>query len=284
MTCYQPSSIKRKNSKRGRICFPCGHCTGCRLEKSRQWAMRCMHEASMHKESCFVTLTYNEGNLPYGDQEIPTLNPIDIEKFWKRLRREYGNGIKYYACGEYGERTNRPHYHACIFGVDFQDKKLCSLTERGDKTYTSDILDTIWGLGNCVIGDVTFESAAYVARYVMKKQLGKKAEMYKRLGIVPEFARMSRRPGIGAGWYDKYQKEVYPFGFVRARGNKSKPPRYYQKLLERVNPLEAEIQSKRRQFEAEKKYWHSQDVGAPKLSAQERVKKSQIKSLKRSLD
>jgi len=155
MPCYHPISLTRKNAKRGFMTVPCGRCIGCRLERSRQWALRCMHELEFHKCNSFVTLTYRDNDLPMGNMEA-TLVPDDLMLFWKRLRKEYGNGIRYFACGEYGERTRRPHYHACIFGVDFKDRKVFST--KGDFTlYTSDTLDSIWGYGHCIIGDVSFE-------------------------------------------------------------------------------------------------------------------------------
>lgn len=279
MPCYHPIQLSRKSLKRGHITVPCGRCIGCRLERSRQWALRAEHERHYHKDSCFVTLTYRDSELPMGNLAA-TLVPRDLELFWKRLRKEYGNGIRYFACGEYGERTSRPHYHAIIFGLDFQDKKLHST--KGDfNLYTSDSLDRIWGYGNCIIGDATFESAAYVARYIVDKKTGPKAKVYTEKGIEPEFCRMSRRPGLGARWFDEYKTDIFPHGKMMIRGKKCRPPRYYLDRLEKHDPMEAEIQAKRRKYEGELKYWKDYDKGAPKLSTRERVKKSQLKDLTR---
>ena len=102
---------------------PCGNCIGCRLERSRQWATRCMFEASLHDENCFVTLTYSPDYLPEG----ATLVKKDVQNFMKRLRKAGTNGkFKYFLCGEYGENFNRPHYHICFFNLDFVDKEIIS--------------------------------------------------------------------------------------------------------------------------------------------------------------
>lgn len=279
MTCYHPISLKRKEYKSGHLIVPCGRCIGCRLEHSRQAAVRCMHEAATHDHNQFITLTYSDGNLPWGGYQ-PTLVPGDLQLFWKRLRKEYGNGIKYYACGEYGERTCRPHYHACVFGLDIKDKTLYD-SKAGNNYYASDTLDSIWGLGHCIIGDVTFESAAYVSRYIIGKKTGDDASIYIERGIEPEFVRMSRRPGIGKNWLDKYQGDVFPRDSLRVRGVKCKPPRYYLKKFEERDPVGALIIKLERAKKAEETYFRNKELNAPKLDVQERVKKSQIKTLTR---
>lgn len=279
LPCYSPIQLKRKSAKHGFSVFSCGNCIGCRLERSREQAMRCMHESFLHDDNCFVTLTYRELELPHGESG-PILVPRDLELFWKRLRKEFGNGIRYYACGEYGERTHRPHYHACIFGLDFEDKTYEDT--KGDfDYYHSDTLDRIWGYGRCIIGDVSFESAAYVARYITAKKTGPLKKFDDDMGITPEFVRMSRRPGLGAGWFEKFKSDIFPHGGILVRGKRSRPPRYYLDLLRRMDPFEAEIQSARRLHAQEVKYWHDYDVGAPKLSTRYRVLKKRINILTR---
>lgn len=145
--------------------LPCGNCIGCRLEKSRQWAMRIMHEAQLHEHNSFLTLTYSDQYLPKNN----SLKKDDVQKFLKRLRRRLDKPIRYYQCGEYGEKFHRPHYHMCLFGHDFYDDREHFKTSTGDKLYVSELLSEVWGMGHCLIGDLTFESAAYVARYVTKK-------------------------------------------------------------------------------------------------------------------
>lgn len=268
MPCYYPltawrSKIKNPSGKYGivfvkenanideELLIPCGQCIGCRLEHSRQWAMRCVHESSLYDDNCFLTLTYNDENLPPNE----TLIHDDFQLFMKRLRKKFGNGIRYYMCGEYGEEQDekkaeingigRPHYHACVFNFDFTDKEHYR-TVNGFRLYTSETLNKLWGKGYCIIGDVTFESAAYVARYIMKKQKGKldpdlhynrglDAETGEIKLIKPEYTQMSRRPGIASAWWTEFKDDTLK-DFVTIRGMKMKPPKYYDKLLEEESP------------------------------------------------
>ena len=180
--------------------LPCGQCTRCRLERSRQWAIRCVHEAQMWTDNCFITLTYDKEHLPAGN----TLKHLDYQLFMKRLRRRFFSSretpIRYYMCGEYGEKGGRPHYHACLFNFNFPDRKPTHKSEKGSQLYSSKLLEQIWGMGRCDIGELNFESAAYAARYIMEKQTGEKAtnhyaqldkdtgEIFKR---EPEYNKMS---------------------------------------------------------------------------------------------
>lgn len=305
MTCYHPMILyqtkKGINPETGKIPLvglkyggdptkpikvPCGKCWGCRLERARQWAIRCMHENQMHEESCFITLTYNDAHMTYGGNTTGTLYPKDLQLFLKRLRKKYGSKIKFFACGEYGEKKGRPHYHACIFGLNFNDR--IQIPTRGENPlYTSPNLQSLWSdsngaMGDVSIGDVTFESASYVARYIMKKKLGKTNSFYKREGIEPEFTRMSRRPGIGASWYEKFKTDVYPHGYCVIRGGiKSPPPKFYNNKYELTNPLEYDILKQQRETEALKR---ASDNTKSRLATKERIKKCQTKSLTRKLD
>lgn len=213
-------------TSRKEVFLPCGQCIGCRLERSRQWAMRCLHEASLYEDNCFLTLTYDDEHLPVDC----SLDVSEFQRFMKRLRKEFGAGIRFYHCGEYGELLKRPHYHAIIFNHDFEDKVL--LTEdNGFKLFSSERLSRLWPFGFCTIGALTFESAAYVARYVVKKVTGDEAESHYG-GRKPEYSTMSRRPGIGRGWYEKFHSDVFPSDEVIINGRSVKPPRYYDGLLE----------------------------------------------------
>ena len=216
--------------------LPCGQCIGCRLEYARQWAVRCVHEAQLHEKNCFLTLTFNNENL----SPNLSLDKSDFQKFMKRLRKKYPRDsygrISYYMCGEYGENFGRPHYHACIFGFDFPDKVLWKTTKDGQKLYTSEILQSLWqNQGYCVIGDVTFESAAYVARYITKKIKGKSADDYYN-GRLPEYTACSRRPSIGLEWIQKFHSDVYNYDELICRGKKMRPSRYYDKFYEKNFP------------------------------------------------
>lgn len=219
--------------------LPCGQCVGCRLERSRQWAVRCYHEAQMHDSNLFVTLTYSDAHLPHGGN----LHYPDFQLFMRKLRKQYGK-VRFYMCGEYGEEKLRPHYHACLFGLSLPDAKYFAKSPAGHPIYTSASLSKLWPWGHANFGRVSFESAAYVARYIMKKVTGPNAaEHYQRLipatgeivQVVPEFTRMSLKPGIGATWMQKYRSDVYTRDGVVIKGQVMKPPRYYDNFLKEVD-------------------------------------------------
>lgn len=228
------SNLKRHDIVR-ELQLPCGQCIECRLERSRQWAMRCMHEAKMHKDNCFLTLTYKPECLPERGQLVYS----DFQKFMKRFRKRFGK-CKYYMCGEYGDENWRPHFHACVFGVDLPDKRPFKTTQSGEVLYRSDILDKLWPYGIASVGSVTFQSAAYVARYCVQKRTGKEADSYYarvdengRYQLEPEFNHMSLKPAIGSAFLEKYWADVFPHDYVVVNGSPCKVPKYYVKLLER---------------------------------------------------
>lgn len=206
--------------------FACGQCFGCRVERARQWAIRCVHEASLHEDNCFITLTYAPEHLPSDG----SLKLDHFQKFMKRLRKRFGKGIRFFHCGEYGENLGRPHYHAIVFGFDFPDRKFFK-SKAGVNLYTSEILQELWPFGFSTVGNVSFESACYVARYVMKKVNGELSEGWYE-GRKPEYVTMSRRPGIAAGWFKIYSSDVFPSDEVVLRGKVLTVPKFYGKLLE----------------------------------------------------
>lgn len=267
MSCYGPLTAYRTSG--GGITFqrgaslsgtpmqiPCGQCIGCRLEKSRQWAMRCMHEARLSKESSFVTLTYEDEYLPPGG----TLVKRDLQLFMKRLRKAKGEGVRFYACGEYGTINKRPHYHVLLFNCGFPDRLRIGENKRGEVLYTSAELRSLWNMGFNVIGDVTFDSAAYVARYVIKKVSGKDAgkhyEVIDGYGVVyeriPEFAVMSRRPGLGSEYYERYGSEVRAHDSVVVNGHEVRPPRFYDTRTEVIDEKRLNEIKRKRKREAMK--------------------------------
>ena len=262
--------------------IPCGQCIGCRLEKSRQWAMRCMHEAQMHENNCFITLTYDDTHLP-PDQ---SLHHRDFQLFIKRLRKRFRTSkIRYYMAGEYGENFGRPHYHACIFGFDFHDKKLWKRTSSGSFIYRSDDLEALWPFGYSSIGDVNFESAAYVARYIMKKQTGKNSQNHytdQETGVIknPEYNKMSLKPGIGYEWYKKYRSDVYPHDYVVIRGKKVKPPKFYDKKYKTDYPYEYDEILYNRDKSAK---LNIADNTPERLAVKEQVLLAKLQKLKRTL-
>lgn len=204
--------------------------------------MRCMHEASLYEENCFITLTYDDDHLPVRG----SLDYSEFQRFLKRLRKfAEPKGLRFYMCGEYGELNWRPHYHACIFGFDLPDKQYLRTTESGERLYASDTLSRLWPCGHSSVGSLTFQSAAYVARYCVAKRTGPQADAwYARsdadghFQLVPEFNHMSLRPGIGAPWLARYQSDVFPRDYVVINGVQCRVPDYYDKLFGRVSPLE----------------------------------------------
>lgn len=204
--------------------------------------MRMMHEASLHECSVFLTLTYDDSHLPPGASLVKS----DQQKFVKRLRKRFSDQrIRFFQCGEYGEQSFRPHYHGIYFNVDFHDKWPWSV-RNGYPVWRSGILEELWPYGLSEIGTVTFESAAYVARYVVKKVTGRRAVSHYN-GREPEYATMSRRPGIGADWFARYRSEVFPMDEVISRGRRCKPPRRYAEYLRALSPeMFEEVVSNRR--------------------------------------
>jgi len=286
----QKCAIERKSIGNdepvSRITLPCGQCTGCRLERSRQWAIRCSHEASLYDENSFITLTYKDDALPpYG-----SLQKAHFQKFMKRLRKANpGRKIRYYHCGEYGDDLGRPHYHACLFNYDFPDRVL--FKETGEtKLYSSKTLERLWPFGFSTIGDVTFKSAAYVARYVMKKVTGRKSEEHysvvdEKTGEIilrqPEYTTMSLKPGIGAGWYEKWSSDVYPSDEIIIEGRSIKPPRFYDNKYELTNPKEFNLIKMEREQHAED---HADDNTPQRLGVREQVHHAQLRNLKRNFE
>lgn len=241
MPCYRP--VRAYSAPHGGVSFsprtgyvdrelaiPCGQCIGCRLERSRQWAVRCMHEASLHDLNAFLTLTYEPSRLP----PFGSLDRRAFPRFMKRLRKRFpGRELKYFHCGEYGELTRRPHYHALLFGFDFPDKRPYKTTDSGYQLFRSELLDELWPDGHTAIGSVTFETAAYTARYCTKKITGVQAAAhYGRLE--PEFMTCSK--GIGLRWIQRYASETARDDTVVVRGREMRPPRYYDKKLKELDP------------------------------------------------
>lgn len=223
------------------------------------------------------------------------LSKSDWQKFVKKLRRRLKKDfnvstVRYYHAGEYGAELGRPHYHACLFGFDFKSiQDDCSIIKQTEdvQLYKSKLLEEIWGNGLCSVGDVTLESAAYVARYIMKKINGKnEKEHYEKIDretgevidLQPEYTTMSRKPGIGKKWYDKFKKDCFPSDTIVHNRQLFKPPKYYDTLYELENPEKLkEIKEKR----ISKIKWN--DNTPARLADRERVKLAQLSQLKRKL-
>lgn len=250
MTCLCPvdawkaQNVNEKSGKRG-IVFtprdgfldmplqvPCGKCVGCKSDKSMYWSIRAYHESQMHQKNSFLTLTYNQENCP--DELVKS----DLQKFFKRLRHKYD--FRYFACGEYGEQTARPHYHAIIFGESFRD---CSYQLSTD-LYSNPLLQEVWGMGQVAIAPVTMASCCYVAGYV-----------HKKVGDEDTFSLMSRRPGIGHDWLDKYHPELLNRGYVVIEGKKLPIPlRYLAWMENEFSEIKAERAARFKQLSPDERW------------------------------
>lgn len=269
----RPLTFNRMDSHSGiPMQVPCGQCIGCRLERSRQWAVRCMHEKMMHEQSSFVTLTYDDKNLPADGGLVKR----DLQLFMKRLRKKRDRGLRFFACGEYGEVTFRPHYHLLFFNTRFSDQKFYK--NSGDNPlYVSDELSELWPFGHNRIGEVTFESAAYVARYCLKKVTGESAVGHYG-GRSPEFVLMSRRPGIGFGYYEKFGQQAYVHDNVIVNGVPVTPPRYYDTKYELVDAKRLERLKRKRRRLALK---HKADRSPARMRVRERFEELKAARFKR---
>lgn len=293
MSCYKPlkgfrtpsgvvfSELSRHDIL-GDIEIPCGMCIGCRMRRASDWTLRCMHEASMHEANCFVTLTYGRDQLPVDG----SLEHRDFQLFMKRVRFETKLPIRYYMCGEYGPLNFRPHYHACLFGVDFRsDRQALGKSASGAVFYDSPQLSRLWGNGRVSVQDLTRETAGYCARYIMKKRLGEdaKAAYVTADGVIrrPEYAAMSLRPGIGANWFKKFGSDVYPHDFCIADGAKVTPPRYYDKLLRRTGSV---VLDEIEQARIDKARMVVADQTDERRAVREVVHNARVSTLKRGLE
>lgn len=296
MACFKPLTAYRLSNgdvtfvERGdvisQLSLPCGQCVGCRLARSREWATRCMHESSRHLDNCFITLTYDDDNLP----SDLSLNHKHFQKFFKRLRKRFNHRtIRYYMAGEYGELNQRPHYHACIFGLQLPFDEPIQRSPSGHVIYRSQALEELWPMGFSSVAEFNWQTAAYVARYVMKKVTGQAADTHYQMvntetgeifWRVPEYNRMSLKPGIGHDWIKNYKGDVYPYDEVIVNGFPTKPPRAYDKYLKRTDPdLYDQIKVKRElDFNP-----HNKDNTPERLEAREQVTLAKLSQLKRKI-
>lgn len=228
-----------------------------------------MHEASMHENNSFITLTYNDEHLP----NRSNLQHKDFQDFIKKVRKKHN--VRYYMAGEYGTENKRPHFHACLFGHDWEDKLYHQTTASGEKIYTSKELDKLWGKGYASTGNVTYQSAAYIARYCVQKITGDLAEehykRYDHLGeyqLNSEYNRMSLKPGIGKEWIKKFESDVYTYDNVIVNGQITGPIKYYDKMYKKENEVKLEEIKEKRMQEARERY---QDNTERRLNDKEKV-------------
>lgn len=319
--CLIPSSIVYVSDRARRVYrdfieIPCGQCIGCRIDYSRQWANRCLMELQYHESSYFVTLTYDDVHVPisyYANNDDGEASPAqtlckrDLQLFFKRLRYNTGQDIRYFCCGEYGSKSARPHYHCIIFGLVLDDLVPYKRSHEGFQYYNSETVQKAWrgfahniegdeipgtygDLGFAVVADVTWESCAYTARYVTKKATGYERQFYDTFNLQPEFAIMSRKPGIGRQFYEDHKGELYEYDHISIKthkgGRQVRPPRYFDQLFDIDDPDSmSEIKAKRKAFMEEftKMRLSRTSKGYLEMLADEEANfKDRIKGLQRS--
>lgn len=266
----------------GHLEFPCNKCIGCRVDRSRAWAVRCMHEAQMHQDNCFLTLTYDDKHLP----DDYSVDLAEYKNFLKRLRVSLApKQIRFFGCAEYGEENHRPHYHFLIFNHRPTDLQLHSHNKK-IPLHTSQSIQKLWKLGFSTVGELNYQTAAYCARYVIKKIGGDLASHhYTRqhpiTGLLhqvrPEFSTQSRRPGLGDSWLQKYKDDVFPSDFVVVDGKKHPVPKFYTRRLAE----EEQHMLKRRRSVTAKQF--KSDNTLARRRVREIVLEAKITSLKRNL-
>lgn len=287
------------------IQLPCGQCIGCRLARSLDTATRAVHEASCYSKNCFITLTVAPENM----EKVFPGNALDHrpwQLFMKQLRKRFKGvdvvsrpefwpvdkkwnerPIRALMCGEYGSLLERSHYHACLFNFDFPDKYLWT-TRNGVPLYRSPTLEQLWPYGFSTIGDVTFESAAYLARYVTKKITGSLAEEHyfnEETGEFrkPEYVVFPYGFGLGRLWFEKYKGDCYPSDYLISGSKRIRVriPQYYDKIYDLTNSEElARLKRVRQRRAAE----HSSDNTPDRLAAREAVQLARFGKLKRIIE
>lgn len=249
--------------------IPCGQCTSCRLFYSRQWADRLVLESMEYPDShnWFLTLTFDDAHLPSPVSLVSCasgevsfrfpLVPRELTLFMKRLRKSVGDGVRFYACGEYGDKNGRPHFHVILLNCPIPDAipsdRFRVNREAGTSVlFESSIIDKAWQYrGLACLGRLSWHSCAYVARYVMKKMKGQSLAEFRRDYVVfdekgnstsfpLEFVRMSRRPGIASKFFDENYRDIYSTDSLyipKGRSvERSKPSKYFDDRFKVINP------------------------------------------------
>lgn len=256
---WSPKSYSKEYST---FQLPCSKCIECRLEYARQWAVRCVHEASMHENNSFITLTYNDENL-----KSPWLDYRDFQLFAKKLRKTQNGRIGYFVTGEYGDQKKRPHWHALIFNYRPRDLQPKYQNERGDHVSSSESLEKLWGQGITEVGQITFESAGYCARYAAKKLVHGNDQDHPYQPI----SKKSSRQAIGKAFLERHWPDVFNYGrVILPDGQETQIPRYYEKWLLKNHPevwwhYVTEVKQKKmnegeaREQREQQRYWDQMD-------------------------
>lgn len=340
------SNLEFMQNEKDLLLIPCGKCIDCRLDYSRRWADRMMLELQTQKKAIFLTLTYNKHTIHpatwieavpdvekyfpstpnelwsdgrYFVPEFYTLSKRDLQLFMKRLRKEFPEiKLRYYAAGEYGDKTLRPHYHLIVYGLSIDDFLTCSRgtfcrdcsagdakyllckksmvkvpagkNELGDQYFTSPLLERIWKYGNVLFSDVSWKTCAYVARYVTKKVGGDLDVSYMVRNCEKEFSLQSRRPGIGRAYFDQHP-ECLDYDSIHLStpdgGVKMNIPSYFLRIAELTDPEKVGIiKSARKVSSVENMKLKLENTTLKQLDyleTKEQIKKESVKSLKRKL-
>ena len=294
------STDKNRYANNKFIDIPCNQCIGCRIDYSRQWAVRCVLESYYHSQTWFLTITYDDEHVPHSAyidnitgevKDILTLDSNDFTKFLKRLRYYYkektGKEFRYFSCGEYGSKTLRPHYHMIAFGLELDDLKLVKQSPTGGNLYESELVNKAWKRGYVLLSESNFDTCAYTARYVMKKRKGKDADEYEFYNIEKEFVRMSRNKGIGYEYYQEHKHEIYEHDeIILVDGKKFKPPKFFDDMYEAEFPekfekvREARIKAVEVSDDTKEQLYGDKYL---RLSREEVCKKASVSKLKREL-
>jgi len=293
MVCYHLNPAKRSvsgikfcSNENAEFLLPCGNCIGCRLLRAKHWAVRCANHLQSVDDGIFLTLTYDNDHLPKGG----TLVKSHIQGFIKRLRERIGKPISYFYCGEYGSKFGRPHYHVLLFGFRPFDSVLYRTTKLGNKLFTSEFIENVWGQGFAPFGDLNFETAAYTCRYILKKVSGDLAKsfylfidsdgtVFNRLS---EFSQPSLKHAIGKQYFFENYKDLFNNDFVTYKTKdgvrRSALPRYYNKLFEQFYPkLYCDLKARRQAFDRKL-------VSDERYVQMERCELLNLKKFERSLD
>lgn len=287
LTAYRPAeggklSFSRTAPKDGRayttIQLPCQQCILCREEQARQWAVRIAQEATLHLHNSFVTFTLDEEHIPLDH----SLNyKLHMQPMWKRLRKNLGP-LRYYAVGEYGDKTQRPHYHACIFGHSFTEGRKI-IRRQPTLLWSNEVLEKAWGLGQVAIGTLNYETARYTASYVTKKLRTKQTYVKvdektgELIALEQPRAYMSLNPAIARTWLEKWGNNVFTHDQVIINGKAQKPPKYYDRWLEKKSKIAHQIMKEERKKKHEKQS-KNQNAHARAEIARARAK-TKIKSI-----
>lgn len=289
VTCYRSKDVNPATGKRGithdvrksydgnPIMRPCGLCIECRIDAASDKTVRMVHESKCHAANCFVTLTYSDKYLPADG----SLNHAHFQLFMKRLRERCDFKFKFYMCGEYGEKLERPHYHAALFGCDFNDRVKFKVKD-GIQLDTSKLLDEVWRFGMCTVGDVTQTSARYVAGYVTKKITGDVAPDYYK-GRRPEYGRGSN--GLGLEYLRRYGHQWMDNGFIIIDGSKYRIPRYYDEKFKAIDGLAFDVVKDERILNArDRPIDPTRDGTFNRYNAVDTVRRAQLKNRRRDYE